>query len=160
MRKLLLANSGVHHAKRPRCLAAGMLAVALSPALAYAAEPAKTEVDNKEAARTLAPVKVIGTQGERIQGYKADTSRLGKIKQGQRVAQGTVIGYVGTTGLSTGPHLHYEFRINNIHKDPLTVRLPESLPLNGNTLASFRQQIAPLSARLTQAQESRMASID
>ena len=70
MRKPLLANPGVRHAKRPHCLAAGMLAVALSPALAYAAEPAKADADNKEAAKTLAPVKVIGTQGERVQGYK------------------------------------------------------------------------------------------
>jgi len=82
------------------------------------------------------------------------------LKVGNRVSQGETIGYVGSTGWATGPHLHYEFRMNNVHQDPLTVRLPDAQPLNGNTLASFRQQIAPLSARLTQAQESRMASID
>ncbi|WP_333700674.1 TonB-dependent receptor, partial [Rivihabitans pingtungensis] len=81
MRKPLLAHPGVRHAKRPNCLAAGMLAMALSPALAYAAEPAKADADNKEATKTLAPVKVIGTQGERVQGYKAETTRLGRMKQ-------------------------------------------------------------------------------
>ncbi len=81
MRKPLLVHPGVRHAKRPNCLAAGMLAMALSPALAYAAEPAKADADNKEAAKTLAPVKVIGTQGERVQGYKAETTRLGRMKQ-------------------------------------------------------------------------------
>lgn len=48
-------------------------------------------------------------------------SRFANIKAGQRVAQGTVIGYVGSTGLATGPHLHYEFRVNGEHRNPLTV---------------------------------------
>lgn len=82
------------------------------------------------------------------------------LKIGNRVSQGETIGYVGSTGWATGPHLHYEFRMNNVHQDPLTVRLPDAQPLNGSALSSFRQQIAPLSARLTQAQESRTAYID
>ncbi|MEK5768908.1 M23 family metallopeptidase, partial [Acinetobacter schindleri] len=58
-------------------------------------------------------------------------SRFGNIRQGQRVAQGTVIGYVGTTGLSTGPHLHYEFRVNGVHRNPLQHTMPEPDPLTG-----------------------------
>lgn len=75
-------------------------------------------------------------------------SRLGKIKQGQRIPQGTVIGYVGTTGLSTGPHLHYEFRINGVHRNPLSVTMPPPEPLSGPQLASFRTYTANALARI------------
>ena len=78
----------------------------------------------------------------------AHMSRLGNIKRGQRVAQGTVIGYVGTTGLSTGPHLHYEFRINGVHRNPLSVTMPPPEPLSGPQLASFRTQTANALARI------------
>ena len=59
---------------------------------------------------------------------------------GQRVPQGTVIGYVGSTGMSTGPHLHYEFRINGVHRNPLSVTMPPPEPLRGTELASFRTE--------------------
>ncbi len=65
-------------------------------------------------------------------------SRFGNIRPGQHIAQGTVIGYVGSTGMSTGPHLHYEFRINGVHRNPLAVTLPPPEPLSGAQLASFR----------------------
>ncbi len=51
------------------------------------------------------------------------------VKKGAKVRQGDIIGYVGKTGLATGPHLHYEFRINGAHKNPLTVKLPASKPI-------------------------------
>jgi murein DD-endopeptidase MepM/ murein hydrolase activator NlpD len=53
----------------------------------------------------------------------------GAVKKGTKVRQGEIIGYVGKTGLATGPHLHYEFRINGKHKNPLTVKLPASKPI-------------------------------
>ncbi|MFZ5580003.1 MAG: peptidoglycan DD-metalloendopeptidase family protein [Pseudomonadota bacterium] len=57
-------------------------------------------------------------------------SRFGSdINEGSRVRQGQVIGYVGATGYATGPHLHYEFRINGVHQDPLSAKLPEAQPI-------------------------------
>jgi len=61
------------------------------------------------------------------------------LKVGSRVQQGQVIGYVGSTGLATGPHLHYEFRVNGVHRNPLTVRLPAAAPLPARFRDDFRQ---------------------
>ncbi len=78
----------------------------------------------------------------------AHMSRFGKIKPGQHVGQGSVIGYVGSTGLATGPHLHYEFRVNGVHRNPLSVTMPPPEPLKGAELAAFRAQAAPAMARI------------
>jgi len=67
-------------------------------------------------------------------------SRFGNERVGQRIPQGTVIGYVGSTGLATGPHLHYEFRINGVHRNPLSITMPPPEPLRGAELASFRNE--------------------
>ncbi|MEO6065802.1 MAG: peptidoglycan DD-metalloendopeptidase family protein [Lysobacterales bacterium] len=70
------------------------------------------------------------------------------LRNGQRVKQGDIIGYVGKTGLATGPHLHYEFRHGGSHRDPLTVTLPEPEPLRGAALAQFMATTRPLVAQL------------
>ena len=59
------------------------------------------------------------------------------IKQGKKVGQGDIIGYVGSTGMATGPHLHYEFRINGAHKNPVTVKLPAAQPIAPQYKADF-----------------------
>ena len=76
-------------------------------------------------------------------------SRFAKgIRPGKRVEQGQVIGYVGSTGLSTGPHLHYEFRVRGVHRDPLEVELPPASPLAKEYLADFTKKSKPLFASL------------
>jgi murein DD-endopeptidase MepM/ murein hydrolase activator NlpD len=71
-----------------------------------------------------------------------------RAKVGARVKQGQVIGYVGKSGLASGPHLHYEFRVHGVHKDPLRVRLPKALTLPKSEIATFRETTAPLLAQL------------
>ncbi len=78
----------------------------------------------------------------------AHLSKFGKYRKGTRVRQGDVIGYVGSSGLATGPHLHYEFRVNGAHRDPLKMTLPKPEPLPKAELARFQQQTQPLLAKL------------
>jgi murein DD-endopeptidase MepM/ murein hydrolase activator NlpD len=80
-------------------------------------------------------------------------SRFAKhIRVGTHVQQGDVIGYVGMTGLATGPHLHYEYLVNGVHKNPQTVQLPGAEPLRADTLEKFRHLTAPLLADLSTRQ--------
>lgn len=76
--------------------------------------------------------------GARYSTLYAHLSKFAKgLKCGQAVNQGQVIGFVGKTGLATGPHLHYEFRIDGIHRDPLTVALPRRNPLSNENKKQF-----------------------
>ncbi len=76
-----------------------------------------------------------------------------KVKTGTRVKQGQVIGYVGKSGLATGPHLHYEFQVNGVHRNPLTVKLPKAAGVQKTNLDHFRQQSESLLAQLDAGQQ-------
>lgn len=131
------------------------------------------------AAPTGTPIKATGSGKVIFRGWKGGYGRVvivqhgskystlyahmskfsSKAKAGSKVKQGQIVGYVGKSGLATGPHLHYEFRVNGVHKNPLTVKLPKSLPLPDSQLAAFKKQTEPLVAQLESiAQKTMVAS--
>lgn len=86
-----------------------------------------------------------------MQGFAKGVRTGGSVKQGQ------IIGYIGTTGLSTGPHLHYEFQVNGTHVDPLSQKLPMSDPIARQEKQRFLQQSKPLMARMDQEKATMLA---
>ena len=91
----------------------------------------------------------------------AHLSRFSKgLRSGKRVRQGQTIGYVGSTGLATGPHLHYEFRVRGTHRDPLKVELPKAAPLEKKYMADFRGKADPLLAKLDLLDTTSVATAD
>ena len=70
------------------------------------------------------------------------------LRVGQHVSQGDVIGYVGSTGLATGPHLHYEFRVNGVHQNPLKLAVPQGPAITAQLKPSFEERVGPLLSQL------------
>lgn len=92
---------------------------------------------------------VILRHGEKYSTLYGHMSRFAKgIGTGKRVKQGQTIGYVGMTGLATGPHLHYEFHVNGVHRNPLTVELPKALGIPSELLTDFKSKTTPILAQL------------
>ena len=82
------------------------------------------------------------------------------LRRGQHVTQGEVIGRVGMTGLATGPHLHYEFRVNGIQRDPLRVALPDATPINAAQITAFIASTRYLNDRLSLMDNTRLAQLN
>jgi murein DD-endopeptidase MepM/ murein hydrolase activator NlpD len=93
---------------------------------------------------------VVLTHGSTVSTLYGHLSRFARnVHVGTHVQQGDVIGYVGMTGLATGPHLHYEYLTNGVHRNPQTVQLPGAEPLRAEALQRFRDLAAPLVAALS-----------
>ena len=88
---------------------------------------------------------IMLSHGSSVSTLYGHMSRFARnIHVGSHVNQGDVIGYVGMTGLATGPHLHYEYLMNGVHMNPQTVHLPGAEPLRADALAKFMSTAAPL----------------
>ncbi|HSX20574.1 MAG TPA: peptidoglycan DD-metalloendopeptidase family protein [Gammaproteobacteria bacterium] len=97
------------------------------------------------------------THGQKYSTFYAHLSRFHKqLRHGSYVKQGQIIGYVGKTGLATAPHLHYEFRINGVHHNPVTVPLPSASPIPIKSKTAFNTHAKNVLALLdTHSQEAK-----
>jgi murein DD-endopeptidase MepM/ murein hydrolase activator NlpD len=88
----------------------------------------------------------------------AHLSSFGKgIRAGQKVQQGDILGYVGSTGWATGPHLHYEFRVNGIPQNPLNISIAQAEPLNRQAIQEFKRVQLALDRRMILATTQQVA---
>jgi murein DD-endopeptidase MepM/ murein hydrolase activator NlpD len=81
------------------------------------------------------------------------------LRNGQRVKQGVTIGYVGSSGAATGPHLHYEYRLNGVHKNPRTVPLPVAAPIPDGYSVEFQTHSGKLLTSLDRARDTAVAAM-
>ena len=104
---------------------------------------------------------IIVKHGEKYTTLYAHMSRFKKgLKRGQPVEQGQIIGYVGKTGLATGPHLHYEFRMDGLHRNPVTVPLPQADSISAAEADDFRIHSSYLFALLDTSDAALLAQYD
>lgn len=101
---------------------------------------------------------IVLQHGGNITTLYGHMSRFGHFKVGARVKQGQIIGYVGQTGLATGPHLHYEYRLNGVHRNPRTVKLPPADPVPAKYWQDFRAQTETLWHQLDLYEKVRIAT--
>ncbi len=104
---------------------------------------------------------VIIQHGSRYQTLYAHLSKFNrKARKGRRVKQGQVIGYVGSTGLATGPHLHFEFRVDGVHRDSLRIKLPKSRSINKDQKKAYQAEAERMIEWLNSQQPNQIANND
>lgn len=104
---------------------------------------------------------VIIQHGSRYQTLYAHLSKFNrKARKGRRIKQGQVIGYVGSTGLATGPHLHFEFRVDGVHRDSLRVKLPKSRSISKDQKQSYQAEAERMLEWLRSQQTTQLANND
>lgn len=103
---------------------------------------------------------VIKHQGNHETVYGHLSGFANGLRKGQRVNQGDVIGYVGMTGLATGPHLHYEFKVAGVQRNPLSIEVPVAFPIAASQKGEFSRATQPLMARLELLRGTNLAALD
>ena len=101
---------------------------------------------------------VILQHGGNITTLYAHMSRFAGARIGTRVRQGQTIGYVGATGLATANHLHYEYRLNGVHRNPRTVELPQADPIDQRYRQQFLATVEPILQELEKFKNTQLAS--
>ena len=103
---------------------------------------------------------IILQHGGNITTLYAHMSGFAKdARNGRRVAQGQTIGFVGKTGLATAPHLHFEYRLNGVHRNPRTVKLPQAEPIASEYMQDFLATARPLLDELEDFKQTRVAAL-
>ena len=103
---------------------------------------------------------VILQHGGNITTLYAHMSGFAKdARNGRRVTQGQTIGFVGKTGLATAPHLHFEYRLNGVHRNPRTVKLPQAKPIAEEYMQDFLATARPLLDELEDFKQTRVAAV-
>lgn len=104
---------------------------------------------------------VIIQHGSRYQTLYAHLSKFNrKARKGRRIKQGQVIGYVGSTGLATGPHLHFEFRVDGVHRDSLRIKLPKSKSISKDQKQSYKAEAERMMEWLKSQETTQIANDD
>lgn len=117
-------------------------------------------VATAESQRGYGNLIVLKHQGNYSTAYGHLKNFAKGIRKGAHVRQGDTIGYVGQTGLATGPHLHYEFRVKDKQVDPLAISLPRTIPLTGSLMAQFEASSVSLQTQLGLARQVTLATIE
>jgi murein DD-endopeptidase MepM/ murein hydrolase activator NlpD len=102
---------------------------------------------------------IILQHGGNITTLYAHMSRFAGARIGSRVRQGQTIGYVGATGLATANHLHYEYRLNGVHRNPRTVKLPQANPIDQRYRQRFLATVEPILQELEKFKNTQLASV-
>jgi murein DD-endopeptidase MepM/ murein hydrolase activator NlpD len=98
--------------------------------------------------------------GDKLTVYGHLSGFASGIKRGAHVAQGDVIGFVGATGVATGPHLHYEFRIAGVHRNPLSIALPTATALPSAHLPAFYSRVQDLLPQVDAIRDAQLVMLD
>lgn len=103
---------------------------------------------------------IVIQHGEQFQTKYLHLSRFARnLSKESKVTQGQVIGYVGATGYATGPHLHYEFVVNGVHRNPRTIDLPKAMPIPAAERERFDQHTRPMFVLLDQYRQDQQLAI-
>ncbi|MDD5329584.1 MAG: M23 family metallopeptidase [Sulfuricella sp.] len=103
---------------------------------------------------------VIQHQGQYSTAYGHLSAFAKGLRRGSKVSQGDVVAYVGMTGMATGPHLHYEFRVAGIQRNPLNIAMPTAFPIAVQYKADFSRMAENLSMRLNLLKSTNLASLE
>jgi murein DD-endopeptidase MepM/ murein hydrolase activator NlpD len=103
---------------------------------------------------------LIKHQGQYSTAYGHLSAFAKGLRKGSKVSQGDIIGHVGMTGLATGPHLHYEFKIAGVQRNPLSIAMPTAFPIAAQYKADFNKLTANLAVQLNLLRNTNLSSLD